>query len=253
MSKRQLRRHLNQARIVLLRGSDTAELRAGRVRIGRIEPGMIQSVVGFEAQLKFDALDRIEILKKSNIEIIDARAANISPSSWIVTYIIRKILIHAIFDSVARSRLVTIARQVLNTGPGRVDRDVGILIGESDKLRCIEPLIERSFVIRKREVVAAEKRRQSRTRPVYRIARRTCQSAPIRLAHNRLAWDMLLPQVLSRPNGTSQIGAIDKWNGRSSPPSLCSRNAPGDLRPKKRRIFEQLRPSERVDHAEAAG
>src|SRR5262245_44166084 len=30
------------------------------------------------------------------------------------------------------------------------------------------------------------------------------------------------PHFLPRPNGSSQMGATDKWNGLSSPPSLCS-------------------------------
>src|SRR5260370_31618107 len=113
----QLGAHLDGSGVILLRRSNPAECRVGRVRIGGGEPGMIQSVEGLEPELQLGLLGWAEVLEKPEVEFVDAAGANAPPTRGIVANVGAKILVDTVLDPV-RCRLdVPVPRPARDPGP----------------------------------------------------------------------------------------------------------------------------------------
>src|SRR5260370_22175893 len=122
----QLGAHLDGSGVILLRRSNPAECRVGRVRIGGGEPGMIQSVEGLETELQLGLLGWVEVLEKPEVEFVDAAGANAPPTRGIIANVGAKVLVDAVLDGICSRRHVTVAGKALNAGPRLEGRDVGV-------------------------------------------------------------------------------------------------------------------------------
>src|SRR5215470_12147202 len=152
--KRQLQRHLDLPGVVQLNRIDTTEIRTSRVRVGAPEARVVEGVESLETELGFYLLQELEVLIEPKIQLVHTAGPDVTPAGRIPAHIIAEILVDAVLDGVIWRRLVVVARQILNAGPGRVVRDVSVPIREANEVRRIEPTVERALVARKREVLA---------------------------------------------------------------------------------------------------
>src|SRR5260370_14622682 len=81
--KVQLQRHLDLARLILLRGSDAAKGCGARIGVRRGKTHVVKSVERLETVLQPEALAHLEVLEYSTVEVVDAAGAHNGPAGGI--------------------------------------------------------------------------------------------------------------------------------------------------------------------------